>query len=54
MGGSWQDIKNTDKYMSFEINMLIMYHVHHLSTEMKDKNLQKCLKAHLEILTMLL
>ena len=23
--------------MSFEINMLIMYHVHHLSTEMEDK-----------------
>ena len=36
------------------MNMFITYHVHHLSTEMKDKNLQKCTKACLKILAKLL
>ena len=38
IGSSGQDIKiQNDKYMSFEINMLVMYHVYDLSTEMKGK-----------------
>ena len=36
-----------DKCMPWEMNMLIIYHVHQISTEMKGKNLQRCLKAHL-------
>ena len=40
--------------MSFEMNMLNMYHVHHLCTETEGKDLQKCLKAHLIILIKLL
>ena len=41
---SRQDIKiQKDTYMSFEMNILIMYHVHHISTE-KDG---KCLIVHL-------
>ena len=35
-----KSVKNqNDKYMSSEMNMLIMYSVHHLSTEMEGKNL---------------
>ena len=42
IGDSGQDIKilQNDKYMAFVRNMLIMKHVHHLSTEMERKNLQ--------------
>ena len=51
IGGSGQYIKTQNgKYKSCEVNMFIMYHVHHLSTEM-DGEPQKCLKAHLKILT---
>ena len=34
-----------DKYMSFEMNMLIIYHVHHLSTEMEGKKPTKVPKS---------
>ena len=34
--------------MSFEMNMLILYHVYLLSTQMEGKNLKKYLKAHLK------
>ena len=39
IGGSGQDIKN-DKDMPFVGYMLIMKHIHHLSTDMEGKNLQ--------------
>ena len=48
IGGSEKAIKINKKYISFEMNMMIMYHVHLLSTEMRAKNLQKCLKTHLK------
>ena len=48
---SVKDIKNTknDKYMSFVINMMIMYQSHHLSTAQKRRvrTYKSCLKAHL-------
>ena len=31
--------------MSFEMNMLIMYYVQHVSTKIGEKNLQKWLKS---------
>ena len=41
IAGSGQDIKiQNDKYMSFEMNMLIIYYVHHLSTEIESRNLK--------------
>ena len=49
MGGFMKDIKiQNDKYISLEMNLFIMYHVHHLSTEMERKFLQKCLKTLLK------
>ena len=54
-GTSGKDIKIwNEKYMSFEMNMLIMYHIHPLCTEKESKILQKCLKACLKIPTKLL
>ena len=46
LGGCGQDIKiQSNKYMSFVMNILIMYHVHHLSTEIEGKNLTKVPKS---------
>ena len=39
--------------MSFVMNMLIMCHFDHLSTNMEGINLKECLKAYLKILTKL-
>ena len=39
--------KQNDKYMPFVRNMLIMKHVHHLSSEMEGKNPTICLNAYL-------
>ena len=38
IGSSGQGIKNKGQIHVIEINMLIMYHVHHISTEMEGKN----------------
>ena len=47
IGGSGQDIKKQyDKYMPFVRNMLIIKHLHHLSTEKAGKktyNMSKCI-----------
>ena len=44
--GSGQGIKNIkDKYMSFEMNMLIMYHVYYLSKEMEGNKPTKVLRS---------
>ena len=37
--------------MLFEMNMLLMYHAHHLTTEMEDKKPTKAPKSTLKILT---
>ena len=38
-----------DKYISYEMNMLVKYHLHHLSTEMEGKKFTKVPKITLEI-----
>ena len=43
--GSSEQEQYNDKYMSFEMNMLIMHHVYHLSIEMEVKNPAKVPKS---------
>ena len=54
MEDSNQGIKINGTYMSFEMNMFIIYNVDHLTTEKDEKNLQNSQKVHLKILTLLL
>ena len=50
-----QDIKyKNDKYMLFVMNMVVICHVHHLSTDMEGETYKWSLKVHLEILAMFL
>ena len=45
--GSGQGIKiQNDKYIPFVMNMVIMCHVHPLSTEIERKTYKQCLKAY--------
>ena len=46
--------KQNDKYMSFEMNMLIIYHVHYLGTEMEVKKPTNVPQSTPKILTKLL